>query len=127
MIETPTLRCICWFQANLSFPSLPSTPGSKRSSLLNSARSSASLRSASLFKPRVTEVLPLSSIFCSIFCSLSVLKVLPQQRRPGLRASLPGDEDGGTWPGAACDSAHSQHIWTVQLCEQQEAEEPLVR
>lgn len=58
---------------------------------------------------------------------LSVLKVLPQQRRPGLRASLPGDEDSGTWPGAACDSAHSQRLRTVQLCErQQEAEEPLI-
>lgn len=55
------------------------------------------------------------------------LKVVPQQQRPGLRAPVPGDEDGGTGPGAARDSAHSHHLWTLQLCEQQQkAEEPLM-
>ncbi|CAF97555.1 unnamed protein product [Tetraodon nigroviridis] len=50
------------------------------------------------------------------------LEVVPQ--RPGLLASVPGGEDAG--PGAACDSAHSQHLRALQLCERrQEAQEPL--
>ncbi|TWW72836.1 coiled-coil domain-containing protein 39 [Takifugu flavidus] len=49
MKDKPDLRSAFeshYLEANLSFPSLPSTPSSKRSSLLNSARSSASLRSS---------------------------------------------------------------------------------
>lgn len=84
---------------------------------------------------QVGRLVPISTFLWRRFCPSSppvippfALKVVPQQRRPGLRASAPGDEDGGPGPGAARDSAHSLHLWALQLCEQQQqkAEEPLM-